>query len=122
MPALVRQNIEQCVADALRPLGLAGGGGWNDFFWAVQPSGHAIVDAVEEGLALEAKKLAASRCVLREYGYMSGASVLFVLDELRRTGADAATATGELGVMLAIGPGISVESMVLRVPSSNHRQ
>ena len=27
MPALVRQNIERCVADALRPLGLGGGGG-----------------------------------------------------------------------------------------------
>ena len=108
IPALVRQNIERCVADALRPLGLGdgGGGGWNDLFWAVQPSGRAILDAVEAGLALEADKLAASRSVLREYGYMSGASMIFVLDELRRRPA------GELGVMLAIGPGISVETMV----------
>ncbi|XP_066336040.1 bisdemethoxycurcumin synthase-like [Miscanthus floridulus] len=111
IPALVRQNIERCMADALRPLGLGdgGGGGWNDLFWAVQPSGRAILDAVEAGLVLEEDKLAASRRVLREYGYMSGASMIFVLDELRRRSA------GELGVMLAIGPGISVETMVLRV-------
>ena len=106
IPALVRQNNERCVADALRPLGL---GGWNGLFWAVQPSGRAILDAVEAGLALEADKLATSRSVLREYGYMSGASMIFVLDELRRR------PSGELGVMLAIGPGISVETMVLRV-------
>ena len=110
IPALVRQNIERCVADALQPLGLGrGAGGWNDLFWAVQPSGRAILDAVEAGLALECEKLAASRRVLREYGYMSGASMLFVLDELRRR------PTGEVGFMLAIGPGISVETMVLRV-------
>ncbi|XP_066334260.1 chalcone synthase-like [Miscanthus floridulus] len=111
IPALVRQNIERCVADALRPLGLGdgGGGGWNDLFWAVQPSGRAILDAVEAGLALEADKLEASRRVLSEYGYMSGASMIFVLDELRRR------PSGELGVMLAIGPGISVETMVLRL-------
>jgi predicted naringenin-chalcone synthase len=121
MPALVRQNIERCIADALAPLGLGGGGGWNELFWAVQPSGRAILDGVEAGLALEPEKLTASRRVLREYGYMSGASMLFVLDELRRRrvggGWDDVPAGG-MGVMLGIGPGISVETMVLRAASS----
>ncbi|TKW01013.1 hypothetical protein SEVIR_8G149200v4 [Setaria viridis] len=123
MPALVRQNIERCVADALAPLGLrGGGGGWNELFWAVQPSGRAILDGVEAGLALEPEKLAASRRVLREYGYMSGASMLFVLDELRRRhvggGWDNMPAGG-MGVMVGIGPGISVETMVLRAANSS---
>ncbi|KAK3119074.1 hypothetical protein QOZ80_9BG0713250 [Eleusine coracana subsp. coracana] len=116
MPALVRDNIKQCVADALTPLGLANGG-WNDLFWGVQPGGRAILDAVEAGLALEPEKLEASRCVLREYGNMSGASMLFVLDELRRRRVDGGlfdAPPGGLGVMVGIGPGISVETMVLR--------
>jgi hypothetical protein len=57
IPALVRQNIERCVADAVAPLGLRGGGGRNELFWAVQPSGCAIWDGVEAGLALEPEKL-----------------------------------------------------------------
>uniref|UniRef100_N1QUX6 Chalcone synthase n=1 Tax=Aegilops tauschii TaxID=37682 RepID=N1QUX6_AEGTA len=44
MPALIRENIEQCMADAVGPLGLSGG--WNDLFWAVHPGGRAILDSV----------------------------------------------------------------------------
>ncbi|KAM0843747.1 hypothetical protein ACQ4PT_057502 [Festuca glaucescens] len=82
MPALILENIEQSMADALGPLGFSGN--WNDLFWAVHPGGRAILDSVEAGLRLEPTKLAASRHVLSEYGNMSGATVIFVLDEIRR--------------------------------------
>ncbi|TKW01009.1 hypothetical protein SEVIR_8G149100v4 [Setaria viridis] len=109
MPALLRQLIEQYLAEAVGPLGL--GVGWNDLFWAVHPGGPAILDSVEAALALEPGKLAASRHVLREYGNMSGVSVIFVLDELwrRRHELD-----GGFGVILGLGPGVTVETMVLR--------
>jgi predicted naringenin-chalcone synthase len=111
MPNLVRQHVEECLLDAVSPLGL-GGGGWNDLFWAVHPGGPAILDGVQAGLALAPRKLAASRRVLSEYGNMSGASIIFVLDELWRRHRE--ELDGRLGVMLGLGPGISVESLVLR--------
>ncbi|KAL6893635.1 hypothetical protein ACP4OV_007733 [Aristida adscensionis] len=107
MPALVRDNVERCVADALAPVGVSGG--WNELFWAVHPGGRAVLDSVEAGLRLEPGKLAASRRVLSEYGNVSGTAVIFVLDELRRRQED-----GGMGVMLGLGPGVSVETMVLR--------
>uniref|UniRef100_A0A453P0Y1 Chalcone/stilbene synthase C-terminal domain-containing protein n=1 Tax=Aegilops tauschii subsp. strangulata TaxID=200361 RepID=A0A453P0Y1_AEGTS len=111
MPALIRENIEQCMADAVGPLGLSGG--WNDLFWAVHPGGRAILDSVEAGLRLEPKKLTASRHVLSEYGNMSGPTVIFVLDEIRRRREHVVGRHG-LGVLLGLGPGVSVETMVLR--------
>ncbi|KAM3242087.1 hypothetical protein ACQJBY_054657 [Aegilops geniculata] len=111
MPALIRENIEQCMADAVGPLGLSAG--WNDLFWAVHPGGRAILDSVEAGLRLEPKKLTASRHVLSEYGNMSGPTVIFVLDEIRRRREHVVGRHG-LGVLLGLGSGVSVETMVLR--------
>ncbi|CAN6309880.1 unnamed protein product [Urochloa humidicola] len=109
MPQLVGEHIERCVADALAPLGTVGS--WNDLFWAVHPGGPAILDGVEAALGLDPRKLEASRRVLCEYGNMSGPSIIFVLDELRRQREEM---MNEMGVMLGIGPGLTVETMALR--------
>lgn len=117
MPALLRQHVEQCLVDAVvGPLGSGDSSNWNDLFWAVQPGGPAILDSVEAALALAPGKLAASKQVLSEYGNLAGASVIFVLDELRRR-HDELELEGGIGVMLGLGPGITVETMVLRAAS-----
>jgi hypothetical protein len=60
----------------------------------------------------------ASRQVLDNYGNMSSACVLFVLDQLRKNSIDAgATTTGEgndFGLLIGIGPGLTVETLLLR--------
>ena len=100
MPALLRQHVEQCLVDAVMgTLGSGGSSNWNDLFWAVHPGGPAILDSVEAALALAPGKLAASRHVLSEYGNLAGASVIFVLDELRRQ-HDELELAGGIGVML----------------------
>ncbi|XP_044983943.1 bisdemethoxycurcumin synthase-like [Hordeum vulgare subsp. vulgare] len=111
MTTLVRENVERCLVDALGPLGLSGG--WNRLFWAVHPGGRAILDGVEAVLRLDPEKLAASRHVLSEYGNMSGPTVIFVLDEIRRRGGEHGVGRDGLGVLLGLGPGISVETIVL---------
>jgi predicted naringenin-chalcone synthase len=84
-------------------------------FWAVHPGGRAIVDRLAEIFALPAEALAATREVLRCYGNMSSATILFVLAALRRRLAEAATsrdlvaADGLTGVAMAFGPGLVVE-------------
>ncbi|KAF0897551.1 hypothetical protein E2562_039040 [Oryza meyeriana var. granulata] len=120
VPALVRDNIERCLVDALTPLGLGltGGGGWNYLFWAMHPGGRAVLDSYEAALRLEPGKLAASRRVLSEYGNMGGAAIIFVLDELRRRrrrdGEEEEFGCCEWGAMVGLGPGLSIETMVLR--------
>ncbi|XP_037431760.1 bisdemethoxycurcumin synthase-like [Triticum dicoccoides] len=128
VPTLVGQNVEQCLLDAFRsaivddddggaapppsPCSGNGNGRWNDLFWAVHPGGRPILDNINKVLMLEPEKLAASRHVLREYGNMSGATIVFVLDELRR----GRSPLPEWGALLAFGPGITIEAMVLRCP------
>ncbi|KAJ1288266.1 hypothetical protein BS78_02G077800 [Paspalum vaginatum] len=119
VPRLVGCNVERCLTDAFDALGVAGVK-WNDLFWAVHPGGRAILDRIEGVLGLDDDKLAASRRVLSEFGNMSGTTVIFVLDELRRRRAAKQDTSGEeapeWGVMMAFGPGITIETMVLHTP------
>ncbi|MGG5819691.1 type III polyketide synthase [Falsiroseomonas sp. HW251] len=74
--------------------------------WAVHPGGRTILDSVEHGLALPQGALAESRAVLRDYGNMSSATVMFVLEAMMRRATP-----GQRGCALAFGPGLSAESM-----------
>ncbi len=73
--------------------------------WAIHPGGRTILDAVEQGLALPPGALSCSRQVLRDYGNLSSAAVMFVLREMldRRVAGT--------GCAMAFGPGIAVEAM-----------
>lgn len=72
--------------------------------WAVHPGGKSIVDAVERGLALPPEKVAASRAVLQDYGNMSSATVMFVLERLMAERPAS-------GIALAFGPGLAMEGL-----------
>lgn len=74
--------------------------------WAIHPGGKSIVDAVERGLGLSPEKVAASRAVLQEFGNMSSATVVFVLERLLAERPDS-------GVALAFGPGLAMEGLRL---------
>lgn len=74
--------------------------------WAVHPGGRSVLDAVETALELPPSALAASREVLRRYGNMSSATVLFVLAALMEQAR-----AGERGCGMAFGPGLTAETM-----------
>ncbi len=78
-------------------------------FWAVHPGGRAIIDKVQDGLALKPGQVAASRAVLRDYGNMSSVTILFVLQRLLREAQP-----GIIGA-LAFGPGLTIESAVMEL-------
>ncbi|RVD69298.1 type III polyketide synthase, partial [Mesorhizobium sp. M4A.F.Ca.ET.029.04.2.1] len=79
--------------------------------WAVHPGGRSILDAVEKALDLEPAALEPSREVLRRYGNMSSATVMFVMEEmLKRPG-------GLLGCGMSFGPGLTTETMLFRTVS-----
>ncbi|XP_074297563.1 chalcone synthase-like [Silene latifolia] len=114
IPVLVSDNIKMALEEAFSPLGITD---YNTLFWAVHPGGRAILDQIEAKVGLKEEKLNASRNVLSEFGNMSSASVLFVLDEMRNKSLrDRATTTGEgldWGVLFGFGAGLTVETIVL---------
>lgn len=77
--------------------------------WAVHPGGKAILDQVERALALHPAQLAAPRRVLRDFGNMSSATILFVLrDLLEAPGGD-----NQRICSMAFGPGLTIEMALL---------
>jgi predicted naringenin-chalcone synthase len=82
-------------------------------WWAVHPGGRAIVDKVAAALSLDEPAVAASRSVLRRAGNMSSATVLFVLAALMDPTA-VGPSPGEWVAALAFGPGLTVDSALLR--------
>jgi predicted naringenin-chalcone synthase len=106
----VPRLVERHVRSALEPLLGPGGDGYPEIaHWAVHPGGRSILDRVQAALGLTEDQLAPSRAVLRRYGNMSSATVLFVL----RTLLQRATPTPERVGALAFGPGVSVETALL---------
>jgi predicted naringenin-chalcone synthase len=79
--------------------------------WGIHPGGSKILDYIQAQLGLTGEQMAPSRAVLRDYGNMSSATILFVLDMLQRT---AQPRPGDYGVLLGFGPGLTSEAILLR--------
>jgi prepilin-type processing-associated H-X9-DG protein len=75
--------------------------------WAVHPGGPRILASVAEALGLNPLLIEPSRSVLKDCGNMSSATILFILDRLRRSGAPGPC------LAMAFGPGLSVEVALL---------
>jgi alkylresorcinol/alkylpyrone synthase len=79
--------------------------------WAFHPGGRLILDKIQEGLKLSDADMAASREVLRKFGNVSSPTCLLALRELL---AQTKPQAGDLGVVTAIGPGLTVGIALLR--------
>lgn len=74
------------------------------------PGGKKIVQLVEGLFSDLGKNIHATKEVLRLYGNMSSATVLYVLEEIMNQ----APAKGEKGLMLSFGPGFSAQRVLLQ--------
>ncbi|MFT5358954.1 MAG: alpha-pyrone synthase [Polyangiales bacterium] len=81
--------------------------------WAVHPGGRAVLDAVQQGMELEDNALSGSRSVLQDFGNMSSATVMFVLEGVLQRGQE-----GERGCAMSFGPGLSAETMLFHRAAS----
>lgn len=102
VPLRLRRTLEENAVD-LDPKG-------DVQLWAVHPGGRSILDAVEAGLRLDQTALNSSRFILRQFGNMSSATVMFVLDHLSRTAK-----AGQAGCAISFGPGLTAETMKFHV-------
>ncbi|MEO1010046.1 MAG: type III polyketide synthase [Bacteroidota bacterium] len=73
------------------------------------PGGRKIVQTVEELFGKLGKNVHDTRAVLRDYGNMSSATVLYVLERFLEKGLK----KGEQGLMLSFGPGFSAQRVLL---------
>ncbi|KAJ4803108.1 Chalcone synthase [Rhynchospora pubera] len=88
------QEIEKSLNQVFTPIDI---NDWNSIFWIVHPGGPAILDQVEAKLELQKEKMRATRKFLSEYGNMSSACVLFILDEMRKRSAEEGKQLPEMG-------------------------
>lgn len=108
VPDLVRDHVRSDVDDFLRANGLTR----RDItHWVAHTGGPKVLKAFEEALELPPAALERSWTSLREVGNLSSTSVLFVLSELMASGE---ARPGDLGLMMAMGPGFCAELVLLR--------
>ncbi|GAB2772566.1 putative naringenin-chalcone synthase [Hymenobacter luteus] len=110
VPRMIQQGIGQLTARLLAdlPVQLA-----DIRAFAIHPGGRKILESIEQALGLTAHDNRFAYQVLRDYGNMSSATVLFVLRELLRTLAPADAGAPVLS--FAFGPGLTLEAMLLTV-------
>ncbi|MEZ6188393.1 MAG: 3-oxoacyl-[acyl-carrier-protein] synthase III C-terminal domain-containing protein [Planctomycetota bacterium] len=113
IPLLVRRHLRGEVAEFLDGVRLAGEPvdvGQLEFF-ALHPGGTKVLDNLRDVFELEEAAVRHSREVLRDYGNLSSASVLFVA---ARGLAAGSYRPGALGLLLAMGPGFTAELLLVR--------
>jgi polyketide synthase Type III len=78
--------------------------------WLVHAGGRKVITAVGEANGLNEGDVRHSKSVLRELGNLGSATVLFSYQELM---AEGCVSPGDYGVMIAMGPGVAIETALL---------
>lgn len=82
-------------------------------YYAIHPGGKKILEVIERELGLTSDQNTHAYAVLREFGNMSSPTVLFVLHRL--VAHLNGTANHKHVLSVAFGPGLTLESMILKV-------
>ncbi len=108
VPFYLAESIIPFIKGLLAPHGLESA---DVRHWGVHPGGPKIIDFVGDKLTLSPEQLAPSRAVLAEYGNCSSSTILLILDRILR---ESRPEPGEYGVIMAFGPGLTMESALVR--------
>ena len=110
VPELIRQGIRQLAFRLLHRLELD----LAEINWfAIHPGGRKILEAIESELGIGKEENRFAYQVLREFGNMSSVTVLFVLKKVLQ--ALSSKNKNERVLSFAFGPGLTMESMLLKV-------
>ncbi|RYY37475.1 MAG: type III polyketide synthase [Sphingobacteriaceae bacterium] len=107
IPSFIDEHIKEDITDFLAKHSLQLSDIKNFIF---HPGGKKVLDAYDNALKLDSEALSHTRDTMRDYGNMSSATVLYVLEKFINEGfADG------YGLMLAMGPGFSSEMVLLQM-------
>ena len=107
IPTIVRERYGAALDRYLAEAGLAR----NDLDHLLcHPGGAKVLDALEEVFGLPPGGMSESRTVLRDYGNMSAATALFVLERALRQGRRGRA------LLSSLGPGFTAAFLLLELP------
>jgi alkylresorcinol/alkylpyrone synthase len=107
LPAITEAGLPSLVEEFLERRGLDMS---SIDHWLLHPGGRGILEGARRGLGLSDEQVAASAAVLAQYGNTGTASGFFVLRATERMRCPCA---GEFGLLISIGPGVTVGLMLL---------
>lgn len=108
VPKILEQNIGEILNNFLKKADVSKD---RIGYWAVHPGGRSIVDKIASALELNEDDTRFSRDVLKRFGNMSSATILFVLAEMWKSKPE----VGARIFATAFGPGLTVESALFEV-------
>jgi predicted naringenin-chalcone synthase len=79
--------------------------------WLVHSGGKKVIDGICARLALSEHDVRHTRVILRDFGNLSSAAFLF---SYQRLAAEGVTRAGDWGAAIAMGPGLAIETGLLR--------
>ncbi|MFA6037147.1 MAG: type III polyketide synthase [Legionellales bacterium] len=110
IPNLLSLGIKQLITPMLEFYGL----NLTDIdYFAIHPGGPKILQRIEDILNIAPDQNTAAHEILKTYGNMSSATILFILERLLKTIPKAPADNIVLG--MAFGPGLTVESVLFKV-------
>lgn len=108
VPELIKEDFDGLVTKALQSAGKTKA---DVTHWCIHPGGKKILQVIEESTQLEKDDLRHSYDILKKFGNMSSASIVFVLqkiqDELLAANSTSAQVFGA-----AFGPGLTMETFL----------
>jgi alkylresorcinol/alkylpyrone synthase len=108
VPRFIRQNLPPVLAGFLEDHGI----GRSDLkHFLIHPGGRKVLEGLQKELSLSEDDTRFSWKVLREYGNLSSATVLVMLHHFEQ---EARPAAGDLGLLMAVGPGFCAELVLLQ--------
>jgi predicted naringenin-chalcone synthase len=107
IPYVVGAHAERAVGGLLARAGVRRG---DIAHWVVHSGGKKVIDAVKINLGVTAHELRHTTGVLRDYGNLSSGSFLF---SYGRLAAEGAVRPGDLGVLMTMGPGSTIETALV---------
>ena len=113
IPTFINENIKQDIDEFLEKQNLKLSDIKNFIF---HPGGKKVLDAYQNALSVEGDFLQKTKKVMNDYGNMSSATVLYVLEKFMDEGFE-----DGYGLMLAMGPGFSSEMVLLKSESPESR-
>ena len=107
LPYIIGNNIENVLYGLLNKFGLKK----RDItHWVVHAGGRKVLESIKYNLGLSNHDIRHTMIVHEEYGNMSSGSVFFSLERLKN---EDIAQKGDLGVLISMGPGLSIESGLL---------
>ncbi len=108
IPYLIGETINTPVGKLLKDNGLK----QRDIrHWIIHSGGKKVIDAIKYNLGLTEHDVRHTKSILRDYGNLSSGAFLFSFQELKH---EDVVHAGDYGVTIAMGPGISIETGLLR--------